>query len=102
MGRAWAWCETQGIEPQRLEVRVDGGSVHGSHMMRAESTMLALWQGFGAIVERANARREGEGEPHGLRLVRIKVPSKHPVREELEMGRRKQFLDLIPLLQEEA
>ena len=99
VGRAWAWCEAQGIGPEHLEVRVDGGAVHRSHMMRAESTMLSLWQGFGAVVERTTARRQGEGEPHGLRMVRVKVPGKHPLREELEMGRRKKFLDLIPLLE---
>ncbi len=98
VARAWRWCQTQGIPPENLEVRVDGGSVHASYMMRAESTALELWQGFGATLERGNSRKENEGEEHGLRLVRVTLPSKHPLREELELGRRKKYLEIAPLI----
>ncbi len=98
VAKAWAWCESWGIGLDLLEVRVDGGSVHAGRMTHAESTAMVLVGGFGVELVRENARREDKGLPHGLRMIRVKVPARHPVRQETGIGPRKRYLDLIPLI----
>jgi hypothetical protein len=92
--RGWMWCEEQGIPPDHLEVRVDGGSVTRGYMASVDVASLELVAGFGARVGRQNARKEDVAAEHGLRFLRCRIPKKHPLREQHKMTPAQRYLDL--------
>lgn len=94
---AWRWCQEEGMPLEDLEVCVDGGSVARNYMMRAETTAMVLWMGFGVRVQRQNAQRIGV-RPGGLNQLRVSVPLRHPLRSKYDLQGRKRYLDLLPLL----
>ncbi len=100
VGVGWAWCESQGIGFEHLEVRVDGGTKSGSWTRRKpQSTALELWRGYGAVLTRTEALRIKSPQPqeHGLQVLRVRVPNEHPLRLELAMTGRQHHIDLMDL-----
>ncbi len=100
VGVGWAWCESQGIGFEHLDVRVDGGTKSGSWTRRKpQSTALRLWHGYGAVLTRTEALRMRSPQPqeHGLQLLRARVPKEHPLRLELAMTGRQYHIDLMDL-----
>lgn len=95
---AWAWCQENGATPDLLELRVDEG-IHNTST-RQVRLALHLVDGFLVQIAPTPARKGSRGSGPGLRLLRLKPPGGHPIRQRFAMDSRARYLDLAPLFQE--